>query len=58
MWWSFRKSKHVCGLRLTTSRGGLSVGGGIGKRFRVSASRRGGRGSFKLGPFRFGGKLW
>ena len=58
MCWSFRKSRNIGGFRLTAGKGGLSVSRGIGKRIRGSASRRGGRGSFRLGPFRFSRKLW
>ncbi len=58
MWWSFRKSKKLGkGVRLTVSKSGPSMS--VGRRgARVSIGRRGARSSFKLGPFRFGGKLW
>jgi hypothetical protein len=58
MWWSFRKSKKIApGVWLTVSKGGPSVSVGR-KGARVSVGRRGARTSFKLGPIRFGGKLW
>ena len=58
MWWSFRKTKKLApGVRLTVSKSGPSVS--VGRRgVRVLFGRRGARTSFKLGPIRFGGKLW
>ena len=58
MWWSFRKSKKIApGVRLTVSKSGPSVS--LGRRAaRVSFGRRGARTSSKLGPIRFGGRLW
>jgi hypothetical protein len=54
MWWSWRKSKSVKGVRLTASKRGVSGSKRIGKRVTVSAGRRGARASFKIFGIRIG----